>query len=119
MDDNATADAPRPGTSLNRPMTKGGPDQSMRPMTRCGSVLCSSASARVSTTHESGGGDSIVMEKCSPSSWCFDRDSFVVCLESACGDTVPSVLVDADLHRYLYSVLDRSGCSLVQLNTLH
>lgn len=34
MDDNATAEAPRPGTSLNRPMTKGGHDQSMRPMTR-------------------------------------------------------------------------------------
>lgn len=35
MDDNATAEAPRPGTSLNRPMTKGRHDQSIRPMTRC------------------------------------------------------------------------------------
>lgn len=35
MDDNSTAEAPRPGTSLSRPMTKaGGPDQSTRPMTR-------------------------------------------------------------------------------------
>ncbi|CAM9604588.1 unnamed protein product [Choristocarpus tenellus] len=40
MDDNATADAPRPGTSLTRPMTKsGGPDQSIRPITRCASHL--------------------------------------------------------------------------------
>jgi hypothetical protein len=35
LDSNATQDAPRPGTSLNRPMTKGsGIDQSMRPVTR-------------------------------------------------------------------------------------
>lgn len=35
MDDNATAEAPRPGISLSRPMTKaGGLDQSTRPMTR-------------------------------------------------------------------------------------
>ncbi|CAM9995497.1 unnamed protein product [Ectocarpus sp. 12 AP-2014] len=39
MDDNATAEAPRPGTSLNRPMTKGGHNQSMRPMTSTGRPL--------------------------------------------------------------------------------
>eukprot|EP00752_Nemacystus_decipiens_P006899 g6197.t1 len=39
MDDNATAEAPRPGTSLNRPMTKGGHNQSMRPMTSSGRPL--------------------------------------------------------------------------------
>eukprot|EP00903_Cladosiphon_okamuranus_P013708 g12764.t1 len=39
MDDNATAEAPRPGTSLNRPMTKGRHDQSMRPMTSSGRPL--------------------------------------------------------------------------------
>ena len=60
MDDNATAEAPRPGTSLNRPMTKGGPDQSMRPMTRCGSVLCFRACARVSMPHKSEGDCKIV-----------------------------------------------------------
>lgn len=34
MDDNVTAEAPRPGTSLNRPMTKGAQNQSIRPITR-------------------------------------------------------------------------------------
>ncbi|CAM9462681.1 unnamed protein product, partial [Hapterophycus canaliculatus] len=39
MDDNATAEAPRPGTSLNRPMTKGRHDQSIRPTTSSGRSL--------------------------------------------------------------------------------
>lgn len=33
MDEDATAEAPRPGTSLGRPLSRG-PDQSVRPMTR-------------------------------------------------------------------------------------
>ncbi|KAG5191229.1 hypothetical protein JKP88DRAFT_259616 [Tribonema minus] len=37
LDSNATADMPRPGTSLNRPMTRaGGLEQGMRPMTSSG-----------------------------------------------------------------------------------
>ncbi|CAN0211296.1 unnamed protein product [Ascophyllum nodosum] len=39
MDENATAEAPRPGTSLNQPLIKGRHDQSVRPMTSSGRPL--------------------------------------------------------------------------------
>ena len=56
MDDNAVAAMPRPGTSLNRPMTKSsnGGDQSIRPMTQSGRPLSGFARPGTSTRPGSG-----------------------------------------------------------------
>lgn len=59
MDENAVAQAPRPGTSLNRPMTKaaeaGGPSQAVRPVSSSGRPL--TGFARPGTNRPTTGGD--------------------------------------------------------------